>query len=196
MTDTAKAKGPESLAETLIASQALKRLLQGGKGGKGGKDGTEMTLAKEANEAEKELDAAEEDVKKKAKEELDAAWTLAKAEDLVKAAELNLAGCKKNLMDAQADLDRMKAGNPVGWAGGWGTQQAAVPGEATLEGAAALCPSPSRPPQAPRHREPRPPESAPTIHQVVRLACRALRDSEGDHDGLASMLEEVMAAYQ
>ena len=57
MTDTAKAKGPE----TLIASQALSRLLLGGKGGKGGKDGTEMTLAKEANEAKKELDVAEED---------------------------------------------------------------------------------------------------------------------------------------
>ena len=100
MTDTAKAKGPESLAETLIASQALKRCLQGGKGSQGGKDGTKMTLAKEANEAKKELDAAEEDVKKKAEEELHAAWTLAEAEDLVKAAELNLAGCKKNLMDA------------------------------------------------------------------------------------------------
>ena len=193
MTDTAKAKGPESLAETLIASQALKRLLQGGKGGKGGKDGTEMTMAKEANEAEKELDAAEEDVKKKAKEELDAAWTLAEAEDLVKAAELNLAGCKKNLMDAQADLDRMKAGNPVGWAGGWGTQQAAVPGEATLEGAAALCPSPSRPPRAPGH-EPRPPATAPTVHEVVRMASRALR--EAGHNGIARFLETAMADYQ
>ena len=161
----------------LKASKALKRLLQ----------------AKKADAANRELDAAEEDVKKNDdadKEHREAkVKMLTEAEDRVKAAALNLAGCQKKLMDAQADLDRMKAGNPV-------TQQAAVPGEATLEGAAALRPSPSRPPQAPRHREPRPPESAPTIHQVVRLACRALRDSEGDHDGLASMLEEVMAAYQ
>ena len=174
--------------ENLAATQILKRLLHKGKGGKGGKDGTEMTLAKEANEAKKELDAAEEDVKKKAEEELDAARTLAEAEDLVKAAELNLAGCQKKLMDAQADLDRMKAGNPV-------TQQAAVPGEATLEGTAALRPSPSRPPRAPsRHGEPRPPATPPSVHAVVRMACTALR--EDGKDGIARMLEAVMADCQ
>jgi hypothetical protein len=144
-----------------------------------------MTLAKEADEAEKELDAAEEGVKKKdgadKEQQAKKVKTLAEAEDRVKAAELNLAGCKKELMDAQADLDR------------WETQQAAVPGMAATEGAAALCPSPSRPPRAPGH-EPRPPATAPTVHEVVRMASRALR--EAGHNGIARSLETAMADYQ
>ena len=144
-----------------------------------------MTLAKEADEAEKELDAAEEGVKKKdgadKEQQAKKVKTLAEAEDRVKAAELNLAGCKKELMDAQADLDR------------WETQQAAVPGMAATEGAAALYPSPSRPPRAPGH-EPRPPATAPTVHEVVRMASSALR--EAGHNGIARFLETAMADYQ